>query len=584
MLSFSARDVHPPLFYVLLKVWLLLSGAHFLTAKYLAIAASLPALPLLYQLGRRLLPDWTAVVAGLVLTVAPAALFLAPTVRDFSLGLTLSLATMILTLDLCCRSSPSDAHVVARLCGLALLTGVALLTWYFQLFLLPAQALVLLFARRRLVAAHAALVVGCLMALPWYAYVWPHVSGKLALGTTTFGGRPHLPGWLALGDGLARALFGAPLSRSTVAAGAAWLIVFLLGTFVASTTGNASPEQATRLYARRALPAPHLLLGMALLFGALEVAITTLRWSDIGSLSRYVLPLLPYLSIVQARALTGRLMWRRVVAIASLAVFIPVQLVWFASLVSSTPIDWAHDQALAYVAAHARAGDALLFNDRARRGRYVLNGGSLPTAVIHTAGQAYLADTAAQGNATVLALAQTATRIWLIENAPSVDVAQRALARQAFGLPPITVDGSVVQLFLAHSATPRRPIGVVLGGVITLDAVSLPATASPGADIPVELDWRDVRPTTVPYTVFLHLKDGPASTVAQHDSPPGLGFAPTDRWRAGQRVIDRFGLHVPASLPAGNYAIHVGLYRGDTRLTAPNGSNLIDLGTLHIGG
>jgi len=583
LLALSAHDVHPPLFYVLLKGWLWLAGAHYLTAKYLAIAASLPALPLLYQLGRRVLPDWFAVFAVIILAVAPATLFLAPTVRDFSLGLTLSLATVVLTLDLSGKPSPTTGTRMLRLAGLAVLSAAALLTWYFHLFLLPVEALVLLYARRRVVAAHGALAAGCLAALPWYGYVWPHVTGKLAHGTTTFGGAPHLPNGREFADGLARALFGLPVSTGAVAGDVGWLLALLLGTLITAKVIKGGAASTTGRSSGRPVRHATCLLNAALVLGVIEVGVTTLRWSDIGSLSRYVLPLLPYTSLLQARALTACRFWWRAGAAAGLGVAVAMQLFWFVTLVSSPPIDWSHDQALAYVATHAEPGDALLFNDRARRGRYLLDGGVLPAAVIHTAGQAYLADSLAQGNDTATGLARSAARIWLVENAPSVDVAQRALATHAFGLPPSMIDGSVVQLFLARSTAPVRPNGAVLGGAFALDSSRIPLSVKPGGLIPMELDWRDIRPLDVPYTVFVHVKASPDKTVAQHDSPPDLGFSPTTTWQPGQRVSDRFALELPTTVPPGDYAIHVGLYNGATRLTEPDGTNAINVGTLHVG-
>jgi 4-amino-4-deoxy-L-arabinose transferase-like glycosyltransferase len=585
MLAFNARDVHPPLFFAILKGWLWLSGLHYLTAKYLAIAASLPALPLLYQLGRRLLPARGAVLATLLLALSPASLFLAPTVRDFSLGLTLSLATAVLTLDLCRQDDRKGRRDAGRLVALAVLTAAALLTWYFHLFLLLVEAAALLYAHRRLVVAHGALALGLVLSAPWYVYVLPHITGKLAVGTTTFGGAPNLPNGPDLASGITRALFGEPWSRSTGIALCGWLLTLVLGLVVSYRINRRSAVRVPSLSSRQrptGIRSAEILLALALLLGAGEVALTTLRWSDVGSLSRYVLPLLPYTAVFQARGLLAAPRGWRLLAAAGLAVSIPVQLFWFGLLVSGPPIDWANDPALAYVAAHAATGDAILFNDRARRGRYLLDGGPLLAAVIHSAGQAYLADSPAQAEQTATATVESAQRVWLVESSPSVDVAQRALADHAFGLPPSDVGGSVVQLFLSTAASPLQPVGATFGGLIALDAASVPSAAKPGGAIAVELVWRDVRPAPIGYTVFLHVDDAKGNLVAQHDSPPVLGFGPTNAWKAGQVTEDRFGIALPATLPSGDYDLHVGLYRGSQRLTLGDGTNQVSIGTLHV--
>ncbi|MGI8913039.1 MAG: hypothetical protein ACR2JY_04480 [Chloroflexota bacterium] len=585
MLNFNARDVHPPLFYALLKGWLWLTGAHYLTAKYIAIAASLPTLPLLYQLGRRLLPARAGGVAVLLLAVAPATLFLAPTVRDFSLGLSLYFASTVVTLDLCVHPSLPPSRPRIRLLALALLTMAALLTWYFQLFLLGTEAVVLLYAHRRVVAAHLALIAGTVLALPWYVYVIPHITGKLTAGTTTFGSAPQLPHRLDLLNGLARALFGEPWSGGAALALAGWLLALVIGLLTMSPVPRRrAASMAQRAGTGRCLPAAELFLYLALVTGATEVALTTLRWSDVGALGRYVLPLLPFLALLQARALTNPRLLLRLLATAGLVVFVPIQLIWFHSLATGTPIDWSYDQALAYVTTHAAPGDAILFNDRARRGRYLLDNGPLLSAVIHSAGQAYLADSAAQADQTAASLTQHAARIWLVEIAPSVNVAQAALATDAFGLPAQDVAGSSVQLFLTQAASPLRPIGVTFGGVIALDSAAVPTAASPGAAIPFQFVWRDVQPSAVSYTVFLHITNAAGKLIAQHDSPPVLGFSPTSAWHAGQIFIDRCGVYMPADLPPGEYDMQVGLYKGDTRLTLQDGNNLIDLGKLRVTG
>ena len=583
MFAFCARDVHPPFFYALLKYWLDLSGAHYYTAKYLAIAGSLPALALLDQFARRLLPPWPALIAVFLLAVAPTTLLLSPTVRDFSLGLTLSLATLVLTLDLSLNRALTTRRYASLLCALAVLTAAALLTWYFHLFVLAAEALIVLRPHRRLGGIGTAFGAGCLAASPWYLYVLPHVTGKLTHGTTTFGSAPRLPTGLQLVDGALQALFGQPVAAATVAAGIAWVVLLTLGVRVIALGQRNRPELSTGpSTAAHRSRASTLLLGVALALGMLEVGLTTLRWSDIGSLSRYVLPLLPFTAILQAAAFVAQGRWWRRLALAGLVVIVPAQLSWFVGLVGSTPIDWAHDPALAYVATHAHTGDAIVFNDRARRARYVLDGGTLPAAVVHSAGQAYLADSQAQADSTAAQLVLAATRIWLVQVAPSVDVAQRSLVAHAFGLPPTDVSGSVVQLFLTHVDAPRRPVGLTLGGVITLAAARLPASAAIGGPLPVELDWQSDKVESVAYTVFVHLKPAPDKTAAQYDSPPQDGYSPTTTWRPGQNVSDRFAIPLALSLPPGAYSIHIGLYAGATRLTLPSGVNYIDLGTIHL--
>lgn len=581
MLNFNARDVHPPLFYALLNGWLTLSGLHYFTAKYLAIAGSLPALPLLYQIGRRLLPRGAALASAALLAVAPASLFLAPTVRDFGLGLTLSLATVSVALDLSRRGGDNRASARARWLALAVLTAAALLTWYFHLFFFVAEAILLFWYHRRLVAAHIAQAIGAFVAAPWYVYVIPHITRKLSNGVTTFGSAPRLPSGTDVLSGLSRAVLGQSGGIFTALALAGWLAALSIGLFFelsertrSDTRQAANGANLERRTGRFAL--------VALLLGVAEVAVATLRWSDVGSLQRYILPLLPFVSLFQARALIARHVFGRGLAGAGILVAVAAQVIWFRGLVTSPPIDWSHDAALAYVAAHAQPGDGIVFNDRARRGRYLLDRGPLPAWVIHSAGQRYLADSPEQAAHVAAQATAAARRLWLVQLTPSTDFAQRALAADAFGLPSTNVGGSDVQLFLTqipdHVVTPN----VALGSVIRLRSARFAATAQPGGALAVELDWVDLQRTPLSYTVFVHVKNSKGDTVAQHDSPPVLGFSLTNTWQPGQVVTDRFAIPLPSALPLGTYDLHVGLYLGPQRLTLPGGANLIDIGNIAV--
>jgi hypothetical protein len=59
---------------------------------------------------------------------------------------------------------------------------------------------------------------------------------------------------------------------------------------------------------------------------------------------------------------------------------------------------------------------------------------------------------------------------------------------------------------------------------------------------------------------FVHLVNENDQIVAQHDGMPRHNTYPTSQWTAGEVVAD--GLNIDLSdLPAGDYTVHVGLYR-----------------------
>jgi hypothetical protein len=48
--------------------------------------------------------------------------------------------------------------------------------------------------------------------------------------------------------------------------------------------------------------------------------------------------------------------------------------------------------------------------------------------------------------------------------------------------------------------------------------------------------------------------------VAQTDSPPLGGTAPTDTWQVGAMIIDRYAVALKPDTPPGQYELRVGMY------------------------
>jgi hypothetical protein len=66
--------------------------------------------------------------------------------------------------------------------------------------------------------------------------------------------------------------------------------------------------------------------------------------------------------------------------------------------------------------------------------------------------------------------------------------------------------------------------------------------------------------TDKPYAVYVHLVDELDVLIAQRDTWPGLGRAPTTRWQLGQAFADTYRVDLPATAYAPNQAIvRVGL-------------------------
>jgi 4-amino-4-deoxy-L-arabinose transferase-like glycosyltransferase len=104
-------------------------------------------------------------------------------------------------------------------------------------------------------------------------------------------------------------------------------------------------------------------------------------------------------------------------------------------------------------------------------------------------------------------------------------------------------------------ATPPARPAIILEGYTLLNQ-----TPAAGDILQLALFWHAEERIPDRYKVFVHLYDEAGEVAAQTDSEPGATLRPTDTWMPGERVVDRYGVLIPAELPLGAYALTVGLY------------------------
>jgi hypothetical protein len=84
------------------------------------------------------------------------------------------------------------------------------------------------------------------------------------------------------------------------------------------------------------------------------------------------------------------------------------------------------------------------------------------------------------------------------------------------------------------------------------------------SSIDLSLTWQVAEPTEISYLIFVHvINEASGELVAQTDRFPVDNLRPTTGWRAGEVLSDNYRLSLPPDLPAGRYAIYVGLYNPD---------------------
>jgi len=86
------------------------------------------------------------------------------------------------------------------------------------------------------------------------------------------------------------------------------------------------------------------------------------------------------------------------------------------------------------------------------------------------------------------------------------------------------------------------------------------AKAVAGGALRLTLYWLPLRRMDTSYTVFVHLLDAAGRVVAQQDSAPAGGQAPTSGWLENEVIADSLEIPLSSELHPGSYAVEVGMY------------------------
>jgi uncharacterized membrane protein len=135
LLEALRRDGSPPLYYLLLHVWIGWFGSSDAAVRSLSVVCSVGTLPLAWVAGRRLAGRTGAWSAVLLLAASPFAVRYASETRMYALLMLLVLGAWLLFTASLVRPAPS------RLLALGLVTGLLALTHYWALYLLAAMFL-----------------------------------------------------------------------------------------------------------------------------------------------------------------------------------------------------------------------------------------------------------------------------------------------------------------------------------------------------------------------------------------------------------------------------------------------------------
>ena len=122
----------------------------------------------------------------------------------------------------------------------------------------------------------------------------------------------------------------------------------------------------------------------------------------------------------------------------------------------------------------------------------------------------------------------------------------------------------------ANPGTLPNPQQLQFSDGISLAGFELSARAiNPGETLTVTLYWQANTAPSQDYKVFVHLIGQDGQRVAQRDTDPQNGAAPTGRWQPGQIVVDSHSLDISPGTAPGAYHFQVGLYDRETGQRLP---------------
>ena len=597
---------HPPVYYLLLSLWIPLAGRSEFAVRFLSIIVGTVTVAAAYRLVRKAARQQVALLTTFLLVLAPFHIWASRDARMYGLLALFSLLSVFIFVRLLSQDW-------ARWWGLFwLVTGLGMFTHYYMAFVLLAEDLFLLLNWRRYrhlwarwLAIHA--VLGGIVAL------WAVLSPGLWATLVSFwrrGTASHVR-W----DGLCRALnglylgatlrpnwlhLGLPLSLTVAGIGLAqwqnlWLprghrhggvlLGLLLGVPLAAVL--ALPERVTGRYLTVALPA--CVLAMALAISQL------VRWSS-GRVARWSV---------------SRLLF----VICHLSLFIGIVFVDVSAYhpVYSPPVESLRAR-IEYLRAHARPDDGLLLHGpwQALLLTYYDPGSLKRYRVEASSASETLADIFdahdrvwVSYNSVEPVDPDWVVSRWLHEHAHQVwfegDLALYYTA-PAQGLPSDLVESlpeddspvtSVMPFRVFLPAVMRdeagkyeqvERVGVRFGEWLQLEGVALADTEPVvGEAVLLLTQWRVLQ--DIPHGLILRLElAGPAGHVwGAYQFHAGPAHVPTQGWSAGETFVERRGLVIPIGTPPGNYTLRVRVFPPEGDEWSPEGGDSFEVGPVHVG-
>jgi len=546
VIRIASWEVHPPLFFLLLKPWLLLGRNVFLT-RFSSVVVSMLAVPLAFRvawrwMGRRRLA-WLA--AGLT-AVAPGLVYYAQVTRMYPLvvlWLLLAAWALLRWLD----TGGKGSLFALLLAGLA-----ALHTLYYTAFALAGlYGYGLLAARGRRRALLAVGTITLVLYAPWLLYA---------------------------GRGMLERVMRAPPTET--------LMPVAPGDLMASTWTALTFDFGTRGWAALAVLA--ILLAAPLVcrpsrkeLGRLSMPLLAFLTVTVGVVAssrayffapRLLTPATPFLLLLVAWSLDALGHRARVLQVGGLIVLLVTfwptasRFVYEKSLEVSGPFDPHEYQAMLHD--WARPDDFVFFDQLALAGWYDMDRGPDDLPWGYALRWTPIVEPMARIRPRVARAADEHSRLWFVLYKGTFGPGEELKAWLDATFYPASMDWGTESLFLSY-LVPRGEWRDVtpdadFGGLVRLEAARYSAQAGPGGEVGVALRWRALQVPLPDCRVVVQVWDEAGQVLAHRDVRPANWERPTSQWSVGEMVEDRHGLllaersQTPLHLAVSMYDVETG--------------------------
>ena len=565
VVQIAAWEVHPPLFYLLLKPWLML-GRNVYVLRLFPVLLSLLVVPLAYQVAKLWLKRLSlARLAAGLMAFAPGLVYYAQVVRMYPL--------IVLWLLLCCWALLRwlDGGGMWAWAGLLLAGLAALYTLYYTAFaLLGLYGYGLLVGRNRrkgLLAAGAATV---LLYLPWLLYAGTGVLQRMGQA---------VPAETVMPVTLWGVLSSVWTALTFDLGSGGWAALTVLAVLVIALAVGRPVRRATSRLLMPALPLVTATTGITLGSGFYYFA------------PRLLTPAMPFLLLLLAWALDSLARRSRLILVAGLAIlcvaFWPTssRFVYEKSLEVSGPFD-PHEYHTMF-SSRAHADDLVFFNELALAGWYEVDRSPGDPAWSYALRWTPIVEPMAQIRPRVEQAAGKHSRLWFVMYQGSFGPGAELKSWLDETFYPASLDWGSDSLFLSYLSPPADWHVVTphadFGGLVRLEAAQFSARPGQHGEVAVALRWQALQAPLPDCRVVLQVWDEAGNVLAQRDVRPGNWERPTSRWAAGEVIEEHHGLLLTQRSQT---PLHLAIFvydAGTGSFLSVNGATFLELGELSGG-